>query len=484
MLGLRITVGWWACLALVSGGCGNADLAVGAQTGALSSCNDPSDCLVPGLSGTCVGADCVAHECQYITDLTACPSGCTVALTDCQVTGACNTVPCNAADATHTEPWCDFNDYTAVTNVCGCTMDSDCHANVCQKDASCQSGTCTYAGKAPIGSPCCNVNDDCGTATCTANVCSCNAGQKYCPATSDAGRCVPSTGCCVPTDCGNGNVCQTRTCSVAGACGFQSNGNPGCCDDATADCGGTATCVANTCTCGTNEKFCPGASAGMGSCIPSTGCCSATDCAAHADATAACTANACVYTCDSGFHDCSGTCMDDTSVASCGTSCTACPAGNACQAPSCSGGACGFVAGGGSPCCNVTGDCTPANACQQATACTSNQCVFGSTGGSGCCDSATDCPTPADACLQAACVANQCATAPVSGCSDDGGMNDLSSPAVADLASPSADQATLSLSGGGGCAFAAAEAPSSPRALALVFAAIFVAAFVLRRRRA
>jgi hypothetical protein len=472
MFGLRLPL----CLAMLVAGCG--DLSVGVHASALNSCNDDVDCPVPGLSGGCVGARCNNHECEFTTDATLCPTGCTVAATDCQVTGACNTVPCKPADVSHANPFCDFNDYTTMLTTCACTMDGDCTANVCQQSASCQNGTCTFAAKAPIGAPCCNIIADCGgTATCSGNVCSCSSLHKYCSgAAAGDGRCVPSTGCCLDTDCPNGNTCQARTCSVAGACGFVSNGNAGCCDDATADCGGTATCTNNSCTCGTGQKFCVGSGPGNGSCIPTSGCCVDGDCAARANATVSCNSNACVYTCTSGFHDCSGVCKDDTSVASCGNSCSACAAGNACQTAMCNGTNCGFSAAGASPCCNSPSDCVPANACQKADSCDNNECVFASTGDDGCCNKPDDCTPPTDECLQATCVANQCATAPVADCTPDGGT-----PAGDDLAAPVGDLAGLQLGGGGGCAMAGR---ASPRAPALVVVALFLFALSLRRRSA
>jgi len=480
MFGLRLTV-----LALLVAGCGALDTPVGTWTSALNSCNQDTDCPVPGLSGSCVGARCNNHECEFTTDATLCPTGCTVGLAavECQVTGACNSVPCKAADATHVNPWCDFNDYTTTSATCTCTMDANCTANVCQQSASCQNGTCTFAAKAPIGAPCCNITDDCGgTATCSANICSCPTLNKYCNATTPGdGRCVPTTGCCLPADCAAGNTCQTRTCSTAGACGYVSNGNAGCCDDATADCGGTAMCTNNTCSCGTGQKFCVGSGPGNGSCIPTSGCCVDGDCAAHANATVSCNSNVCVYTCTSGFHDCSGVCKDDTSVMTCGNMCTACPAGNACQTPTCNGNSCGFASSGASPCCNSPTDCTPGNACQQATACDDNMCVFGSTGADGCCNKPDDCATPTDECLMATCVANQCATAPVPDCVPDGGVR------VEDMATPNpGDLAGLSV-GGGGCALAGGAASSrgsDDTARALLVIALFFLSVSLRRRSA
>jgi hypothetical protein len=78
--------------------------------------------------------------------------------------------------------------------------------------------------------------------------------------------------------------------------------------------------------------------------------------------------------------------------------------------------------------------------------------------------------------LQATCVANQCATAPVADCTPDGGT-----PAGVDLAAPVGDLAGLNLGGGGGCALGGG---ASPRAPALVVAALFLFALSLRRRSA
>jgi MYXO-CTERM domain-containing protein len=487
MLGLYVRA---AVAALLLAGCGNDTLApVDESSSALSSCNGDTDCTAPAGLGTCVRMDCASHACTFAMDATACPTGCTAAgqLTQCPIgLGSCHIIPCKPADVGHAHPWCDFNDYSTSAG-CQCMTPSDCGpSGACQDPPICSSGTCTYPAKSPLAQPCCNITSDCGgTATCPANnTCACGVGEKFCSGASVGnGRCVPSAGCCVPGDCAAGNSCQTRTCSVAGACGYVSNGGAGCCD-VVGNCGGTATCMNNTCTCGAGEKFCAGSGPGMGSCIPTTGCCTLTDCPSQPNASAACTANVCVYTCMGGFHDCGGTCKSNSSVMSCGTMCSACPSGNGCQTPACSGASCGFTAAGSSPCCNSPSDCVPGNACQMATACTNNQCVFGKAAMAGCCDLVSDCPMPSDPCLLRSCVANQCATTPVPFCSSDGGapadmaVVDLSSPPDLTAPPPSDLAARLALTGGGGCAVAA-DAPS-PLALPLV---VFLAFVALRRPR-
>ena len=76
-------------------------------------------------------------------------------------------------------------------------------------------------------------------------------------------------------------------------------------------------------------------------------------------------------TCPSGFHSCSGLCVSNTSVATCGTSsCTACVA-PANSTPTCNGLACGFVCNAGFRACGV-------NACiSAASCCTPSDCPAG-----------------------------------------------------------------------------------------------------------
>ena len=457
MLGLPL--GRVLLAALLLAGCGvDAPPPVAVTRAALSSCNVAADCPAATV-GTCVERVCNPdHTCGFAMDNAACPTGCAVALTDCAL--PCYVPPCNSGV-------CDFSDYSSALG-CQCTGDSDCTTmpSTCQNAPTCQFGVCAYTAKTGGGGAllagCCNADSDCNSgATCTqaTNACACAGGKHYC-ATGPAG-CVTGTECC-----------------------------------ADADCGGTATCVDGSCACAATEKFCPGATTGSGVCVPSTGCCQDSDCAPRANASVACTSHTCNYTCNSGFHDCTGTCKSDTSVQSCGMLCTPCPTGNACQTPACTAGACGLVAAGGSPCCNAPGDCVVMNACQQVTGCSNNECQFGAKPGvSGCCDAADQCPPSSDPCLAPSCVANQCAYAPIPGCSDDGGTPappDLSAAVdlgraedlgVPDLAAPVpppdlAVPAPLSLTGGGGCDLGAG-APAA----AVPFVLLLVALTLVSRRR-
>jgi hypothetical protein len=322
-----------AWMTLLLAGCGGAESPpVAVQESALSSCNSETDCTLPSAHGTCVKMACNNHACVFAMDTTACPMGCTAMgqLTECPLgTGGCILVPCTGGA-------CAFDDYSRALG-CECTDTMACPAPTnptCQNAAICTSGTCTYTAKQPLAQPCCNVRDDCGgTATCISNACNCGNGNKFCSgATPGSGHCVASSGCCAATECPTGNSCQARTCSVAGACGFKSNGNAGCCDD-NAQCGGTATCNAsNQCVCGAGEKFCPGATAG------------------------------------------SGACRSETDVMFCGSGCTPCPTGNSCQTPVCTAGSCGLVATSAPGCCTTVDNCPmPTDPCSERT-CVANQC--------------------------------------------------------------------------------------------------------------
>ncbi len=73
--------------------------------------------------------------------------------------------------------------------------------------------------------------------------------------------------------------------------------------------------------------------------------------------------------CPSGFHDCQGTCADDTSPATCGTSCTPCLVGKWAE-PRCDGHACRLT------CLHFHADCDhdPRNGCEAALLTDANNC--------------------------------------------------------------------------------------------------------------
>jgi hypothetical protein len=118
-------------------------------------------------------------------------------------------------------------------------------------------------------------------------------------------------------------------------------------------------------------------------------------CPGDAHGIAQCVGGTCVIACGTGYHLCDGRCVDDTSPATCGSSCTACAApagGNA----TCTGGSCGGSCPPGKKLCN--GACI-----DMAMAC-AGTCSPGTHNCGGVCaanDSANSCGT------------SSCATCPV-----------------------------------------------------------------------
>ena len=232
---------------------------VDVQQSALASCNDSNDCSIPGGSGVCVGVQCNNHECEYITDPALCAMGCTVAATDCQVFGDCNFVPCNPADATHPSPWCDFDDYTTSAG-CQCKVAGDCTPNSCQQNAELPGRNVHLHRQAAHRRALLqrhrrlrrhrDLHEQHLRLQRRPQVLRRRLDRRR-PLRAD-GRLLPRRPTARPAIAAR-RVPARR----AGACGYQSNGNPGCCNDATADCGGTATCTDNTCSCGVGREVLP-----------------------------------------------------------------------------------------------------------------------------------------------------------------------------------------------------------------------------------
>jgi len=166
-----------------------------------------------------------------------------------------------------------------------------------------------------------------------------------------------------------------------------------------------------------------------------------------------CASGACTFTCNGGFGDCDGTASNgcETNLATSTANCGAC--GSVCPAP--------------------------ANGCQLAV-CLASSCGYAARSMTGCCTIVGGCPAQTDPCQANTCIANTCGTMPVA-CGDMS-MVDLSAPA--DLAPapdlkvpPSPEPPGLTLTGGGGCAFAG----GSPGACVIAIGLLLCA---LRRRRA
>lgn len=148
------------------------------------------------------------------------------------------------------------------------------------------------------------------------------------------------------------------------------------------------TCVASSAPCAgicpTGRKYCAGAN----TCVPASGCCSATDCpVAGANTVATCTSEVCGISCSSAkLTLCGDACVDlladPVNCRTCGNKCGA-------GAPRCSAGSCV--------------QCTAAADCGGNRACSGNQCVCPNTDGA-CGATCTPCVTPAPRCQAGACV--------------------------------------------------------------------------------
>ncbi len=130
-----------------------------------------------------------------------------------------------------------------------------------------------------------------------------------------------------PPDGGPPDACVPSTCAQlgSGACGMVADGC-----GRMLDCGGCQ--LPQTCAGGGAPNRC-----GSGGCVTA-------GCMTLANSTCNTTSLQCE--CNTGFHLCGSVCRSDTSVTSCGASCTPCSA-PANASPTCSAGACGFTCNAG-----------------------------------------------------------------------------------------------------------------------------------------
>ncbi|MBL8917403.1 MAG: VCBS repeat-containing protein [Myxococcaceae bacterium] len=182
-----------------------------------------------------------------------------------------------------------------------------------------------------------------GTATCDGTSCGvqCNVGFHECN-----GQCVSNF---------NTNTCGSR-CAP--------------CPDGPVGSGTTVTCDGTNCglRCGsvTTPNYCNNVCVAdsITSCGPSC-----LTCTAPANATATCVSGTCDFTCQSGYHRCGTQCLPDNSPSSCGTSCSACPAGPPNTTTTCTRStptapfACGWDCGPGTNRCTINSvqQCVPAD---------------------------------------------------------------------------------------------------------------------------
>ncbi len=205
----------------------------------------------------------------------------------------------------------------------GCGVGNElCSATCVALDDPAHCGSC--------GHNCNTLPNVTGSTTCAAGVCtvpptSCATGYGHCTANPDDGC---ETAITTPTNCGScGTVCPANTPLCNSNAGVYSCGTS--CGGTTPNyCAGTMVCTnlqndPNNCrTCG---NVCPGTANGSASCMAGT----------------------CGLGCSVGYHLCGTQCLSNTSVSSCGASCTACGAiangtagcnGTSCQIGSCNPG--------------------------------------------------------------------------------------------------------------------------------------------------
>jgi hypothetical protein len=454
---------WSACAG--EGECAPADTQGCDTTGAAETCGmdctwGACDCPKGQLAcaGACVADDdlkhCGAceHDCtalDHVSGSTTCDAG------KCHLSGSACAAGWGDCDG-NAENGCEAN--LTVADTCG-ACDHTCSGskNKCAKGAdgyACVSSCPDTAAVACTLSSCVDVqtdpNDcgDCGNScapalhaqpSCDKGVCgtTCNAGYTACD-----GVCVDLNG--DAAHCGTcKNACDAGKACTAGTCA---------CAAGTHDCGGACASSAATATCGTSCTACtapPGGSVRCDGtkCVP--GCLGTANlcggacvdeqidgancgaCGMRCATPRTCQAGKCL--CPAGQHDCNGTCVSNTAVATCGAACTPCappPGGSA----TCDGAKCGSSCGAGLT--NCSGACVNeqtdssncgacAKACTNGKVCSAGGCVCpagkhdcngtcaDNTAVATCGTSCSPCPTPTNG--SATCDGTKCSPACAAG---------------------------------------------------------------------
>jgi hypothetical protein len=316
------------------------------------------------------------HRCSGVcldnSSVASCGASCTPCATDPNGVATCNGTACGLTcnsgsklcsgvcaacpTANVTASACSGNQCVATTcatgfHVCSGACSSNTSVN------SCGTTSCTPCATSANGTTTCD-GTACGI-TCATNYKLCGAACAACPTTNVSASACSGTSC-VATSCTGSSY---RVCN--GACAACPTANIG-----TTTCSG-ASCVASTCVNG--YHVCSGACASNSS-VNSCGTTSCTACPTSPNGTASCTAamycsltcttgyrtcgttcalcptnastttcsgSTCIAaTCPTGNHVCSGQCVTNNSVQTCGASCTACPAGPANSTVSCDGTKC------------------------------------------------------------------------------------------------------------------------------------------------
>jgi hypothetical protein len=256
------------------------------------------------------------------------------------------------------------HDCTTLSHVSGAV---ECVAGVCSFSlSSCAPGWSECGEDAGAG---------CETNVTTASNCGscgngCDGGAPLCAGSGSAFACSSGCPANAPTPCGSSCVDTT---SSAGNC--KTCGNA--CTTTVAN--AQPVCATSACTfaCNTGYAACNGSCVDFATDDGNCGGCGAAYACAGGKT---CQSSQCA--CTSNSHDCQGTCVANTSIATCGSSCTSCPApSSGTGSATCDGTACGISCTSGTACGGACVDTTSnASNCQTC----GHTCPYGLCQGSQC----------------------------------------------------------------------------------------------------
>ena len=321
---------------------------------------------------------------------------------------AFSTDPCAAVRCTQPPGPCFESTGTCVGGSCTYAPKLDgaqcSDGDACTDGDTCQGGRCSGSPKACLSPPAAACKDTmtlesyASPGTCVAGSCEYIRATRTCSQGCSNAVCLPDAcsgvTCTSPPMCFTGGACVDGSCRYLVDPGATCSDADACTDDdscqASGACRGTpkscqtpppptcadastqrtfdaiGTCSAGSCTYTSQDAVCPlgcdgatgrcrsscpaGQHACNGQCVPDTsvsscgtGC---SPCPAIANGTATCDGVRCGVQCDTGYAFCNGQCLSTTSTSSCGSSCTTCtPPANA--TATCNGTSCDFTCNAG-----------------------------------------------------------------------------------------------------------------------------------------
>ncbi len=323
-------------------------------TATLDACANVTCATPPGPCFEATGT-CAAGQCTYAakSDGTGCDDGDACTTGDACAAGVCRgaalgcTTPpgaCFQATGTCAGGQCTYaakNDGTTCDDGDACTTGDACATGVCRGTAL----GCTTPPAPTCGASGSVVAFD-SPGTCAAGACTYPQRTVTCTGGCDGGVCAsdPCLGvsCTTPPPCFMGGRCVAGACQYDVATGANCSDGDACTTNdaclANGSCAGTALACATppapTCVDAVTQRTSNAAgTCAAGQCTYAT---ADVSCALGCDVTS----GLCRTTCPAGQHVCTNACVSDSSVATCGASCTPCPA-PANGSATCTGGVCG-----------------------------------------------------------------------------------------------------------------------------------------------